>query len=156
MRTVDLEDLDPRIGPADVTYPLTDLLATTDVAVNYYELAPGDSFAYGYHAHDEQEEVFYVQEGTVTFHTAAGPVEVGAGELVRFAPGEYQRGVNDSDARVVALALGAPKESGETDIRRHCPDCDAETSQDIAFIDDRQAVVVRCEECATEVDRYER
>jgi uncharacterized cupin superfamily protein len=154
MRTVDLADLDSRIGPADVTYPLTDLLGTRDLALNYYELAPGDSFAYGYHAHADQEEVFYVQAGTVTFRTVEGDVAVGPDELVRFGPGEYQRGVNEGDGRVVALALGAPRESGETDIRRYCGDCDAETSQEPDFRADRAVVVLECTECGAETGRY--
>src|SRR6056297_3880941 len=98
MEKVRIEDVEARAsGPADVKRPLTSVLGATDLAVNYYELAPGDSFAFGYHAHSDQEEVFYVQSGTVTFETEEGPVEVSAGELVRFAPGEYQRGVNEAE-----------------------------------------------------------
>jgi len=108
MKRQSLDEMESRMGPADVVRPLTDALGAADMALNYYELAPGDSFAYGYHAHDAQEEVFYVQEGAVTFTTAEGDVEVGAGELVRFGPGEYQRGVNRGDERVVALAPGVP------------------------------------------------
>jgi uncharacterized cupin superfamily protein len=155
MHTVDLADLDSRVGPADVSVPLTDLLGATDLAVNYYELAPGDSFAYGYHAHAAQEEVFYVQAGTVTFRTEDGPLSVGPEELVRFAPGEYQRGINEGERRVVALALGAPQEAGETDIRRYCADCDADTSQELELLEERHEVLVRCAECGTETDRYE-
>ncbi|MFB6218274.1 MAG: cupin domain-containing protein [Halobacteriaceae archaeon] len=156
MRHLDLGEMETRLGPADVTYPLTDALGATDVAVNYYELDPGESFAYGYHAHAEQEEVFYVQSGTVTFRTADGDREVGAGELVRFAPGEYQRGVNEGEERVVALAIGAPQEAGETDIRRHCEECGTDTTQELELVGDREAVVVRCGECGTETDRYGR
>ncbi|MFB6271199.1 MAG: cupin domain-containing protein, partial [Halobacterium sp.] len=121
MRTVRLDDLDSRMGPADVSLPLTDALGAANVALNYYELDAGDSFAYGVHAHQEQEEVFYVLSGTVTFHTLdvddSGDVEDGerevrAGELARFSPGEFQRGVNEGDERVEALAIGAPQDAG--------------------------------------------
>ena len=68
MKTVRIEDVESRAsGPADVKRPLTAALGATDLALNYFELAPGDSFAFGYHAHSDQEEVFYVQSGTVAF-----------------------------------------------------------------------------------------
>jgi len=74
------------MGPADVKRPLSNELDADDVAVNYYELAPGDSFGFGYHRHADQEEVFHVQRGTVTFETEDGDVDVSAGEAIRFAP----------------------------------------------------------------------
>ncbi|MFB6146061.1 MAG: cupin domain-containing protein [Halobacteriaceae archaeon] len=155
MRKVRLDDLDSRMGPADVARPLSDALGTTSVALNHYELAPGDSFAYGFHAHEDQEEVFYVESGLVTFQTADGDVEVGAGELVRFGPGEFQRGVNESDDRATALALGAPREAGETEVRRRCAECGDATPQSIELTDDREAVVARCEACGTETGRFD-
>lgn len=154
MRKLRLDDLDTRMGPADVIRPLTDALGATDLALNYYELAPGESFAYGYHAHENQEEVFYVQDGTVTFRTADGPVAVGAGEVVRFGPGEFQRGVNEGDERVVALALGAPQDSGETVVLRHCETCDEETPQEFDLADDKSAVLTACAECGEETGRF--
>lgn len=154
MRKVQLADLDSRMGPADVIRPLTDALGATDVALNYYELDPGESFAYGFHAHENQEEVFYVQEGTVTFRTLDGDVTADAGELVRFSPGEYQRGTNEGDERVAALALGAPQDAGETEILRECEECGGETPQSLSLADDKSAVVVTCEECGSETGRY--
>jgi mannose-6-phosphate isomerase-like protein (cupin superfamily) len=154
MRKVTLADLDSRMGPADVVRPLTDALGATDVALNYYELDPGESFAYGFHAHENQEEVFYVQQGTVTFRTADGDVTAAAGEVVRFGPGEYQRGVNRGEDRVVALALGAPQDAGETEILRECEDCGVETPQGLSLAAGKSAVVVTCEECGSETDRY--
>ena len=156
MERVTVEEIDSRTaGPADVKRPLTAALGATDLALNYYELAPGDSFAFGYHAHGEQEEVFYVQSGTVTFETEGGPVEVGPGELVRFAPGEYQRGVNRRDGRVVALALGAPKESGDLDMQRNCPDCDERTENSIRRAEDDEGLVTVCEECGAETGQFD-
>lgn len=154
MKRVSLADQDSRMGPAAVSHPLTDRLALSDVAINYYELGPGDSFAYGYHTHEDQEEVFYIQEGTVTFRTADGDVSVGAGELIRFGPGEYQRGVNRSDERVVALALGAPQDAGATEILRECEQCESETPQELELTDEKDAVLARCEECGTVTGRF--
>ncbi len=154
MRRRSLDEMDDRMGPADTTRPLTDALGLADVAMNYYELAPGDSFAYGFHAHADQEEVFYVQSGTVTFETAAEDVVVGPGELVRFGPGEYQRGVNEGEDRVIALAIGAPQDAGETEVLRECSDCGIRTPHEIALADDRDAVVALCEECGAETGRF--
>ena len=80
-----------------------------------------------------------MMEGTATFETGEprrgsipasggtaseeGPVEVGAGEAVRFDRGEFQRGWNHGDERVVALALGAPLDYGEQVKLRDCPSC---------------------------------
>ncbi|WP_135536763.1 MULTISPECIES: cupin domain-containing protein [Halostella] len=155
MKRQTLDDMESRMGPADVVRPLTDALGATDLALNYYELAPDDSFGYGFHAHEKQEEVFYVQEGTVTFTTSEGDIEVEAGELVRFGPGEYQRGVNRGEDRVVALALGAPQDAGETEILRDCADCGEPTPQRIEMTDDRDAVVALCEECDAETGRFD-
>jgi uncharacterized cupin superfamily protein len=154
MKRVTLAEETSRMGPAAVTNPLTDALGLADVALNYYELEPGDSFAYGFHAHAEQEEVFYVQEGTVTFRTADGDVSVEAGELVRFGPGEYQRGTNRGDERVVALAIGAPQDAGATEILRTCEDCGTETSQELELTDEQDAVLARCEECGSVTGRF--
>lgn len=157
MEKVRIEDIESRTGgPADVKRPLTDALGATDFALNYYELAPGDSFAFGYHAHSDQEEVFYIQSGTVTFETEDGKTEVGSDEIVRFAPGEYQRGVNEDDStRAVALALGAPKESGDLDLRRECPDCDDRTSNSIQRADDGEFLVTICEDCGAETAQFD-
>lgn len=51
---------------------LTGPLGVTDLAINYYELKPGDSFAFASHDHETQEEVFYIQSGTATFETEDG------------------------------------------------------------------------------------
>jgi len=160
MERITIDEIDSYMGPADVKRPLTDALGATELAINYYELAPGESFAFGRHRHENQEEVFYVQQGAVTFEL--GPpdddpenVTVAAGGVIRFAPGEWQRGVNDGDERVVALALGAPQETGETTVTRECPDCGERTEATIEMADDRDALVTRCVECRAETGRFD-
>jgi quercetin dioxygenase-like cupin family protein len=173
MEKVRIEDVESRTGPADVKRPLTRALGATNLSVNYYELAPGESFAFGYHAHSDQEEVFYVVSGTVTFETEDGPVAVGPEEVVRFGPGEFQRGVNEvseprSDGpedersessggaeRVVALALGAPKESGDLDLRRECSDCGGKTPNRIERPAGGEGLVTVCEDCDAETGRFD-
>ena len=154
MRKRDVSDMKSRMGPASVIRPLTDALGLSDFAMNYYELEPGESFAYGFHAHEKQEEVFYVQSGTVTFETVEDEVEVVAGELVRFGPGEYQRGTNRGDERVVALAMGAPQEAGETEILRECEDCGERTPQTLELTEGKDAILTICEECGGETGRF--
>lgn len=113
-----------------------DTIGTTDVALNYYLLEPGERFAESLHAHADQEEVFVILDGTATFETrrsgdgTSRAVTLGAGEAIRFEPGEFQSGRNDSGERVTALALGAPRETDDIRIARipgvgeiSCPDC---------------------------------
>ena len=153
MEKVRIDDVDSRPGPASVSRPLTKAVGASDVALNYYELAPGDSFAYGYHRHETQEELFIVQQGQVTFETEAGDVVVEAGEVVRFAPGEFQRGVNEGKERVVALALGAPQTRGDTEIRRECGACGARTRHTVERTD--EGTLARCLDCDGVTWRFE-
>ena len=156
MEKVRIDDVENSIQPAAVMRPLTEALGTTDFAVNYYELEPGDSFAFAYHSHEIQEEVFYVQAGTATFETESGPVEVEAGEIIRFDRGEFQRGWNHGEERVCALALGAPLEYGDQPKLRYCSDCDEETDTSLEGAEDGSAVIARCRECRTETGRWHR
>ncbi|GAB6880143.1 cupin domain-containing protein [Halorubrum gandharaense] len=117
---------------------LTETLSADGLALARYELAPGDRLSGAVHTHLEQEEVFVVLTGAVTFEVgrdadSAESVTVTADEAVRFAPGEFQSGFVsvDADEHAVVLALGAPRESGETRVSRipvfdhdvSCPDC---------------------------------
>jgi uncharacterized cupin superfamily protein len=157
MKRVSVDDVENSIQPAAVMRPLTDALGLTDVAINYYELEPGDSFAFAYHSHEVQEEAFYVISGTATFETADGPVEVGDNEIVRFERDEFQRGWNRGDEVVRALALGAPLEYGTQVKLRYCADCDAETDADLSAAPDAEdAVVATCAECGAETGRWVR
>lgn len=160
MEHVAIDDVDDWQGPADAKRPLGRALGASDVAVNYYELAPGESFAFGWHRHAGQEEVFYVLEGTASFDLGdpreAEPevVEVPTGELVRFAPGEWQRGWNRGDERVRAIALGAPSDSGETEVLRECVVCDGYTPQSIERAADGEDLVSLCEDCGRATGRF--
>ncbi|MBX0322743.1 cupin domain-containing protein [Halomicroarcula sp. F13] len=154
MEQVSLDAVDDRMGPATVKRALSNALDTTALALNYYELDPGETFGFGYHRHPEQEEVFYVQSGTATFETEDGDVAVDAGEAIRFAPGEWQLGRNDGEERVVALAMGAPKDTSETEMVRHCEDCGERTTQRIEMTADRDALVTLCTECDAQTGRF--
>lgn len=155
MEKVTIDEVDSWLSPASAKRPLSRALGAEDVAINHYELAPGESFAFGYHSHQVQEEVFYLTSGEATFETEEGEVVVGAGELIRFAPGEWQQGRNDGDGRVRALALGAPAESGETTILRECSACGERMPQAVERApDDDGALVTVCVDCGTETGRF--
>ncbi|QAU11546.1 cupin domain-containing protein [Halorubrum sp. BOL3-1] len=161
MKRVSVDDVENSVQPAATMRPLTDALGLTDVAVNYYELEPGDSFAFAYHSHEVQEEAFYVVSGVATFETEDGPVEVGENEVVRFGRDEFQRGWNRGDEPVRALAIGAPLEYGTQAKLRYCPACDTETESELRAVPDgdgdengRDAVVAECVECGAETGRW--
>jgi len=158
MQKVHVEELENSVQPAAVMRHLTEPLGLTDLAINYYELEPGDSFAFAYHNHEIQEEVFYVQSGTATFDTEDGPVEVGPGEIIRFGRGEFQRGWNRGEERVVALALGAPLDYGRQVKLRYCATCEEMTDSqfDPEEEDGTTVKVAYCKECGTENGRWYR
>lgn len=145
MQQLSVDDIENEPREAAVLKHLTEPLGLDALALNYFELAPGDSFSGSLHTHTNQEEVFYVLDGEATFETLDETVTVGAGEIVRFPPGEYQEGRNESDDRVVALALGAPQESGETRIKLDCRECGDAGYYVLDHVDD--GVTLSCPEC---------
>ena len=153
MEKVSLDEMDEVPDSATVCKPFTGSLNADEVSLNYYELSKEDSFAYGYHRHMKQEEIFLVLEGVVTFETEEGEIKVEEGEVIRFAPGEYQRGVNKGSERVKAYAVGAPQEMGETEILKECGYCGERTENTIAKEEDE--LVTRCLECDGVTERFE-
>jgi uncharacterized cupin superfamily protein len=147
MEKVAIDDLENHPRVADVQKHASEPLGLADMALNYYELEPGESFSGALHTHMNQEEVFYVLEGTATFQTKEDPVTVEGGEVVRFAPGEYQEGRNESDDRVRALAMGAPKDDGETRTALPCQECGAEYHEVEVTAD---GVDLTCPDCGNE------
>lgn len=141
-------------GAASVKRPVGSARGAEELAMNYYELEPGERFAFGYHAHSVQEEIFVIIDRTATFETESGDVAVEAGELVRFAPGEFQQGRNETGDRVRALAIGAPAEMGDVTLLRHCEECGKRTDHDIEPTDDRSELLTICVACGTETGRY--
>ena len=159
MDTVAIEDVDVQVNPLqvhDVRKPVSDALGTEHVAMNYFELAPGDSFSGGLHTHRDQEEIFYVESGTAEFEVGRDreTVAVDAGELVRFAPGEFQTGYNpeDADEPVVGWAIGAPGARHDWDDLEslvYCRDCEAERAHGTRLTDERRFRLT-CTECGTQ------
>lgn len=111
------------LGDGTVRWSLAEPLGAAHVAINRYRVPPGGEFPGGLHAHLDQEEVFVVLSGEATFETLDGEVTAGSDTAVRFAPGEYQSGRNDAEVDLVALALGAPRDTDDTRIPFACPVC---------------------------------
>ncbi|KAB7514876.1 cupin domain-containing protein [Halosegnis rubeus] len=121
--------------------PVSDALDTSDFAMNFFRLQPGESFSGGLHTHHDQEEVFYVEEGEATFTVGRdGDTEavVSGGELIRFEPGEFQQGTNTGDDELVGWALGAPKSKHDWDEIEsivYCQECEEETGHGLSLTD---------------------
>jgi uncharacterized cupin superfamily protein len=166
MEKVTIENVEPD-APPDENVPdgaaansvgdarqLTGPLGTTGLAINYYELAPGESFTLSAHRHSDQEELFYVRSGTATFETEAGDLTVEAGEVLRVPPSTFQLGTNRGDERVTALTLGAPREyRGQTQWLVDCDDCGERTVHVFEKAEARNDLVCRCTDCDTEAHR---
>lgn len=164
MRTVSVDEVGSTLpdDQADVR-PLSDPLGTADVAINRFRLEPDERFSGSLHAHEDQEEVFVVVEGEATFETYLpdggtdrqsgdgagefGEVTVGAGEVIRFAPGEFQSGRNESGDDVVAYALGAPRDSEAVRVPLSCSACGHGAVRPTIRDDDQ---VLVCPDCGAE------
>lgn len=153
MEKVVVDDLDRHLSTASVKRPVGEALGVEGFALHQYELEPGETFSTNVHTHLDQEEVFYVLTGTATFETDEGAIEVGAGEAIRFEPGEYQHGKNDGDGRILALAMGAPKDSEEG--RIECPACGTREAPEIEWTDDQSVIVFACRDCGAEINRQD-
>lgn len=150
MKKVSTDDVEPAGSGSGIDRRgLTDPLGTTDVAINRYRLSPGEGFPGGLHAHVAQEEIFLVVEGEATFETLDGEVVVGAGEAIRFASGDFQSGRNDSDAKLVAFALGAPRDSEDVRVPLTCPECGHDDVR--PELSDGEEVL-KCPDCGAESD----
>lgn len=159
MEKVTIDDVPIQNSPLGVhseRRPVSSVLGTESFAMNFFRLQSGESFSGGLHTHHDQEEVFYVEEGTATFTVGAAPderseIEVESGELVRFDPGEFQRGDNTGDEELVGWALGAPKSRHDWDALESivpCREC-GEQLPHATTLTDEGRFRMTCTECDT-------
>lgn len=138
---------------------LNDDLGCRDVSINRYRIDPDGSLPWGLHAHYDQEEIFIVIEGSVTFETLDGRVTVAAGEAIRFDHGEYQSAGNKGDDRAVYLAIGAPPESTDMRIPLTCDECGESELQlgdgfeELHCLSCEHSIPAACQECGSN-ERY--
>jgi len=161
----DVESVPHFMGANTVRKPLSRAIEAMGFAMTYFELAPGESFSGGLHTHRDQEELFYVLDGTATFETRGAPdgesdeIEVRAGEVVHFEAGDvYQTGGNATDEPVVAVSVGAPGARHEWDGVEavvDCRTCDRATAHSVVPADGERMpdadVAIVCDECGGEL-----
>lgn len=155
MRKVEIDEVPIRSeGATEIERrPLTDHLDTSDIAINYYRLQPGETFVGGLHTHLDQEEIFIVMAGKATFETKSDPsaepksIEVGAGGVIRFGRGDYHRGRNESNEVLEAIALGAPKNSVEGRVPNNCSRCGESDYLETVMIDGE--LKAECPKCGS-------
>ena len=94
----------------------------------------------------DQEELFVVLSGTVTFLTMDGTVTLTESETIRFASGEFQSGRNDGESLAVVLAIGAPRETENIHIPVACRSCESESLR----LDFGEQLTFRCPACSSE------
>ncbi|WP_227357324.1 cupin domain-containing protein [Haladaptatus salinisoli] len=126
---------------------LSEPLETSNLALNHYRIGPGEGFPGGIHTHMDQEEVFIVIEGEAVFETLDGKVTISEGEAIRFAPGEFQSGKNESNTGLVVLAIGAPRNSEDMRIPVECPECNHDNVR--LDFNDEDGLRFVCPRCGT-------
>lgn len=154
MEKVTVEEIENEphpMGVNTVRKPISDALDADEAAVVHYELDPGESFSGGLHTHHDQEETFHILNGTATFEvgTDREEITVEAGEVIRFDPGDFQYGYNDSDERVVGLAIAAPGARHDWDQLESlvpCEECGEQTIHSVSLTDE-DGIAARCTEC---------
>jgi uncharacterized cupin superfamily protein len=156
MEKVSIDDVPVQnspLGVHSVRKPVSSALGTTDFAMNYFELEPGESFSGGLHTHYDQEELFYIEEGYARFEVGLDrdEVMVETGELIRFEPGEFQAGYNEGDGTLRGWALGAPKAKHDWDQIEtvvDCRECGEETPHGLELTDEGRFRMT-CVDCGT-------
>ena len=97
-----------------------------NVGLRVYEAEPGESLGGGMHYHEEQEEILYVLEGTLSVETPETTYRVGPGQALVVEPESPQRAFNpeDADESVSVVAIGAPsyRVLGRNDSRPYEPE----------------------------------
>ncbi|GAA0215894.1 cupin domain-containing protein [Halobaculum roseum] len=149
--------------------PISRAVEGMDFAMVFFELQPGEAFSGAPHKHLNQEELFYVSEGTATWTLKEGPgteaetVTIGPNELIHFHEDDiYQQGTNDSDDVVRAISIGSPGARHEWEQALglvDCPECGAETVHTFRPTDDAEDrrmpapehMLIECRDCGNQL-----
>lgn len=117
---VDLSEVDD-VRPTVSIRPVDEVLDLEKIAAKLWYFDPGEEV--GFHAHPEEEELYYVIEGefSLKMGDATNPEYTRVGPGTFFAAGPYEphghRCVGDEVG--VVLALGAPADAGDEVIDPH-------------------------------------
>lgn len=155
-RKVTVTELPDAASPARHVKEIDEAVGTVEAAINLFVIDPGQRMPSGYHYHDDQEELFYVIEGTVEFRTAEGIVTVDSDEAFYVPPGRPQKCYNAGDVRARVLAIGAPKDSPGGVVQERCEACErvVELNHDPIEVEGRSGYALLCDDCGAEVDRF--
>lgn len=86
-----IDDIEANVAEQDGnSFAIKPVIAGNDVdtfAAAFIEVPVG-MYAFGYHFHDQSEEVFYVVKGTGKLRSAEGEKDVKAGDMLCFPTGE--------------------------------------------------------------------
>ncbi len=150
MERTSISDAEHRRSTASVCRTLADSLGIEGFEMNYLEVEPGETFSTCVHSHPDEEEIFCILEGTATFDTEDGQVQLAEHEVVRFAPKDFQHGYNETDEPVRALTFSAPRDPDVGGVIE-CPECTERDQPNIETTD--SARIIRCTACGAEVSR---
>jgi quercetin dioxygenase-like cupin family protein len=87
-------------------------LGAESFGFNVVDIEPGGQIPAHDHSGDNQEEVFIILEGQGTIVAGDDEHDAPAGTYCRYAPEVHRTIRNNSDARVRALLIGVPVDSG--------------------------------------------
>lgn len=168
MEKVSVTDIDtvPHLmGVNSERRPVSRTIDDMGFAMVIFELEPGEAFSGAPHKHLDQEELFYILEGTATWTTKDEPgddpetTEVGPNEIIHFpADDRYQNGTNQSDSIVRGITIGSPGDRHEWKQAlglADCPECRRETEHTFVPTEDAADIrmpsademVIECTEC---------
>lgn len=86
-QTAVAETLQSAAGNKFTVKPIVPQTQADKCAAAFVEVAPGES-AYGYHWHEENEEIFYVIAGEALVKTESGEIRLRAGDAIAFPANE--------------------------------------------------------------------
>jgi mannose-6-phosphate isomerase-like protein (cupin superfamily) len=140
---VSYTDLQP--NPDQRFVPLRRELGLSTFGLNQIVLQPGERGRI--HAHERQEEVYVVLEGTLTLIVEGEPVDLPHGRLARVAPEVRRQLVNLGPSRVVIIAAGgaSPHEGRDGKSYRDWSDTVATPPQELPLPENLPADQLRTE-----------
>lgn len=77
---------------------------------------PSGSYAFGYHYHDQKEEIFYIVSGKGELRCKGGKKEVNAGDMLCFPAGEKGSHVLSNTGKETLVFIDFGVHAGKTDI----------------------------------------
>lgn len=107
---IDPDGIDPAEGRPSEMRNIAEAVGLDNLGLRLYRVAPGEDMPLYRHYHEQQEEVFYVVEGTLSVETPDRTYTVPTGSFFIAEPGNEHRSFCDASAPApaVVVAMGAP------------------------------------------------